>query len=173
MKLITLLIASFFIGGCSTSAKKPAVGAPAPLFETKTHEGSSFNLQDRKGKWTILYFYPKAETPGCTKQACAFRDSIKQVRALNADVFGVSADSVEAVAKFHKKENLNFTLLSDPELKVIEAYGAKGTVLPLAKRWTYVIDPQLVIRHVDEDVDPTLDAERTANVIKGLQAKAP
>jgi peroxiredoxin Q/BCP len=149
------------------------VGTPAPLFQLQTHEGKKFDLRDRKGKWTILYFYPKAETPGCTKQACAFRDSLKKVRELGAEVFGVSADPVDAIARFHEKHHLNFTLLADPKLKVIGEYGTRMPVLSLSKRWTFIVDPELKIRHIERDVDPVKDAERTAAKIRELQAKSP
>ncbi len=85
----------------------------APTFIVKTHEGKNFDLSSRKGKWTVLYFYPKADTPGCTQQACAFRDSINVIRDQGADVFGVSVDTVSDQAAFHKKHHLNFVLLAD------------------------------------------------------------
>jgi peroxiredoxin Q/BCP len=145
------------------------VGDNAPIFSLKTHDNKDFKLSDRKGKWTVLYFYPKAETPGCTKQACAFRDSIKLIQDLNADVFGVSSDSVEDIAKFRKKENLNFTLLSDSEGEVIEKFGAKMTLMKMAKRWTYIIDSDLKVRHIEKNVDPVADVINTAKKIKELQ----
>jgi peroxiredoxin Q/BCP len=89
-------------------------GDPAPRFTAKTHEGREFRLEDRKGQWTVLYFYPKAGTPGCTRQACAFRDGIAAIRAEGADVFGISTDTVESQAEFHEDEHLSFTLLADP-----------------------------------------------------------
>ncbi|MDZ4676739.1 MAG: peroxiredoxin [Oligoflexia bacterium] len=141
----------------------------APLFKTKTHEGNNFDLASRKGKWTVLYFYPKAETPGCTKQACAFRDAIKSIRALDADVFGISADEVSELSKFHKKHNLNFTLLADPKVEIINAYGAKMPVIDMSKRWTFIIDPSLKIRTINNKVDPIKDADEVAKKIKTLK----
>jgi peroxiredoxin Q/BCP len=130
----------------------------------------SFKLKrERKGTWTVLYFFPKAETPGCTKQACAFRDNIKKIRAQNADVFGISTNSVKEQAEFSKNHNLNFTLLADENAEVAKFYGTKMPVLNYAKRWTYIIDPDLVIRDVSKDVDPILDAERVAKKIEELQ----
>lgn len=148
------------------NAREIKIGQLAPLFETKTHTGDTFNLADRKGKWTVLYFYPKAETPGCTKQACAFRDSIKVLRDLNAEVFGISADNVKEQADFAKHHSLNFTLLADPDLKVIDLYGTKMPLLKMSKRWTFVISPDLKIALVDKDVDPVKDPEKMANFIK-------
>jgi thioredoxin-dependent peroxiredoxin len=149
---------------------KPTVGGDAPDFSAKTHAGKDFKLADRKGKWTVLYFYPKAETPGCTKQACAFRDSIKVLTALNANVYGISGDSVKDLAAFHKNHSLTFDLLADPDAKVIEQYGAKVPIIKMAKRWTFIIGPDLKIRHIDEGVDPVKDAANVAKKLKELQA---
>lgn len=154
---------------CAGAATELKVGDTAPAFSTQTFEGKSFQLADRKGQWTVLYFYPKAETPGCTKQACAFRDSIKAIRNEGAEIYGISADSVEQQAAFHKNHNLNFTLLADPDSKVIELYGSKMPMLKMSKRWTYILDPDLKIRDLDKDVDPAKDAERVAKQIHDLK----
>jgi len=146
------------------------VGDPAPGFKLQTDEGANFDLQLRKGKWTVLYFYPKADTPGCTKQACAFRDNILEIRKLGADIFGVSADGVEALKKFKTNHKLNFTLLADPGLDAIKAYGTKMPVMSMSKRWTFIVGPDLRIRSIEKDVDPVLDAGRVADKIKELKA---
>ena len=117
----------------------------------------------------MLYFYPKADTPGCTKQACAFRDSIKLIREQNAEVYGISTDNVESLQAFQQKYHLNFPLLSDPDAAVTEAYGVKMPIVKYAKRRTFIIDPQLVIRKIDEDVDPALDAQHVAETLRTLQ----
>jgi len=145
------------------------VGSPAPSFKLQTHEGKDFSLDSRKGEWTVLYFYPKAETPGCTKQACAFRDSIKKIRDLKADVFGISADTVKDQAAFHKHHHLNFTLLADVGAKTAELYGSKMPVMKMSKRWTFVIGPDLTIRYIEQDVDPVKDADKMALKIAELQ----
>lgn len=152
----------------SLKAAELKIGEDAPLFKTKTHTGSSFDLNERKGHWTVLYFYPKAGTPGCTTQACAFRDSIEKIRVLDGDVFGISADSEQDLAKFHKEHHLNFKLLADPSGKVLTAYGAKRFGMNMAQRWTFIIDPKLQIRAIDKDVDPVLDASKVAAKIKEL-----
>jgi peroxiredoxin Q/BCP len=146
-------------------------GDPAPGVRLKADDGTDFDLKSRKGQWTVLYFYPKADTPGCTKQACAFRDNISQIRQLGAQVYGVSADAVESVRNFKKKYNLNFTLLADPKLEAINAYGTKMSVTGMSRRWTFVIGPDLRVHAIDRDVDPVLDAEQTATKLKNLQAK--
>jgi peroxiredoxin Q/BCP len=101
---------------------------------------------------------PKAGTPGCTKQASAFRDGITVIRSEGADVYGISTDTVEAQAAFHKEHQLAFTLLADPDGTVTNAYGAKMPLLTMSRRWTFIIDPALTIRQVQHDVDPALDA---------------
>lgn len=163
----TSLVAS---NALASSALK--VGDTAPQFELKTQDGDTFSLQARKGKgWTILYFYPKAGTPGCTKQACAFRDAADQIKKQNAEVFGVSTDTVEKLAAFQKEHKLTFTLLADPDAKVTQAFGVKLPVVKLAKRWTFIIDPEMKIRHINEKVDPLLDAKQVIATLQTLQEK--
>lgn len=152
-------------------AKDLQVGDEAPVFTAKTHEGKDFDLKSRQGTWTVLYFYPKADTPGCTKQACAFRDNIKHIRNLGADVFGISANTVEDQAAFHKKYHLNFNLLADPDGKIIALYGSKMPVVNMSKRWTFIIDPALKIRQIEKDVDPVKDSKQVAEVLSQLQKK--
>ena len=104
-----------------------------------------------------------AGTPGCTKQADAFRDNIKAIRDQGAEVYGISTDSVEAQADFHKEQQLVFILLADPDGVVTEQYGQRRCrCCTLAKRWTFIIGPDLTIRQVQHDVDPTMDAQRVA-----------
>ncbi len=146
------------------------VGDSALLFSAKTDAGKDFSLESQKGHWTVLYFYPKSGTPGCTKQACTLRDNITKIRAVGAEVFGISANTVEDQAKFVKEHHLNFTLLADPDLAVIKLYNAKMPVLSMAKRWTYILDPELKIRKIQKDVDPVADSENVAKDIAALKA---
>ena len=167
------MTAAFLAFGLATSlgAGEPSqlrAGSPAPLFETLDQYGHPFRLADRKGAWTVLYFYPKDGTPGCTKQACAFRDALKPIHDLGAQVFGVSRGDVKSHARFTRKHSLSFPLLADPEGRVVDLYGAKG-MLGWAKRWTFIIGPDLVIRDVERDVDPAADAQRVAAKLKELQ----
>jgi peroxiredoxin Q/BCP len=147
------------------------INEAAPSFKAFNQENVEFDLSSRKGKWTVLYFYPKAGTPGCTKQACAFRDSISKIRALTAEVYGISSDSVADQAAFYKKHHLNFDLLADPESKVINMFGSKMPMLSMSKRWTFIIDPELKIKDIMKDVDPVIDSERVAKVLTDLQKK--
>lgn len=153
-------------------AKSLKVGDLAPAVQLKNQNGETFSLQANKGKsWTILYFYPKAGTPGCTKQACAFRDAADKIRAKNTEVYGVSTDSVEKLAAFHKEHNLTFPLLSDSDAKVTEKFGVKFPVVKIAKRWTFIIDPELRVRHINDKVDPLLDAKQMIEVVEKLQGE--
>jgi len=168
------LIASF-LGGFfmleSVHAAELKVNDPAPLFVAKMQDGKDFDLKSRKGQWTVLYFYPKAGTPGCTKQACAFRDNIEKIHAQGAEVFGISADTVAEQAEFHKTHHLNFNLIADPEDHVIDLYGTKMADKKLSKRWTYIVDPELKIRMIAKDVDPVVDSEKIADQISKLKTK--
>lgn len=166
------LVATFLgvVIGLSSQAKADLkVGDTAPEFKLKTHAGEDFDLASRKGKWTVLYFYPKAETPGCTKQACAYRDNMKKVTDAGADVYGISADTVADQKAFHENHHLNFTLIADPDKTAINLYGTKMMVVGFSKRWTFVIDPELKIRAIEKDVDPVVDATKTAELITQLK----
>ncbi len=145
------------------------VGDPAPLFTLYTQEGKLFNLSTRKGAWTILYFYPKANTPSCVKQACGFRDSTEQIRTLNAEVYAISGDRQDKLVHFYQKQRLNFTLLSDPELKVIRQYGVKMSMIGMAKRKTFIINPQLIIHWIEQNVDPIQDSKKMIEKLKYFQ----
>lgn len=173
MRYHLILLGALMLWNLSAKADELKINDPAPSFATKTHEGKAFTLDSRKGQWTVLYFYPKAETPGCTKQACAFRDGIEKIRKQGADVFGVSADTVESQAEFHKHHKLNFTLLADPNLEIINLYGTKMPVMSMSKRWTFIVDSDLKIRAIDKDVDPVKDAEKVATIIQNLKAAQP
>lgn len=156
----------------SVQAVELKIGQTAPTFTLYSDDNQTFDLTSRKGQgWTVLYFYPKAGTPGCTKQACAFRDAIELIRQQNAEVYGISTDGVADLQAFRQKHRLNFTLLSDPDAKVTEAYGVKMPILQLAMRWTFIIDPDLKVRHIDDDVDPALDAQRVAERLRQLQTQ--
>jgi len=157
----------------AASATSLKSGDKAPEFTLPDQDGKAFKLSDRIGKgWTVLYFYPKADTPGCTKQACAFRDSIKAIQAQNAEIFGISVDSQTSQKNFHTKHKINFTLLCDEKADVAEKFGVKMPVIGIAKRWTFVIDPELNIRNIEKDVDPALDAKKTAKLLEDLQKKS-
>jgi thioredoxin-dependent peroxiredoxin len=169
--LMTALLTISFSLSTHAFAEK-FVGKPAPLFSAKNQDGIDFKLESRKGVgYTVLFFYPKAGTPGCTKQACAFRDSIKVIRDLGAEVYGISADSVAAEKKFHDEHKMTFDLLSDPDAKVIALFDVKMPVVTMAKRQTFILDNALTIRKHFEDVDPSIDAKNVAAAIVELKAE--
>ncbi|MEO0899667.1 MAG: peroxiredoxin [Bacteroidota bacterium] len=125
------------------------IGDKAPEFSLLNQNGDIINLKDYHGEKTIvLYFYPKDETPGCTAEACSFRDSYEDFKDAGAEVIGVSLDSPKSHKKFAERRRLPFQLLTDPRQKVGKAYGVKGSFLGLFHgRETFVIDPQGMIRH--------------------------
>jgi peroxiredoxin Q/BCP len=120
--------------------RAPAVGDPAPVFVARTHEGKSFDVRDARGRYLVLYFYPKAFTRGCTRESKEFRDHFAEIQALGATVVGVSPDSPQLQCEFASHHELPFVLLSDAG-DVARAYGAHRSMLPLPKRITFVIDP--------------------------------
>ena len=136
MKKIFLTILLLITSGFS----QLKINTIAPDFTLTDAIGNPHTLSNYQGQFVILYFYPKDNTPGCTKEACSFRDSFSQIRAQNATILGVSWDSSERHASFSKKYNLPFTLLSDIKGDVTEEYKAAGWFMP--KRYTYIIDPK-------------------------------
>lgn len=134
MKQIILIIILISIGFSQLK-----INTIAPDFTLTDAHGIEHTLSDYKGQFVILYFYPKDNTPGCTREACDFRDSFSEIRALNATILGVSWDSSKNHASFTEKYSLPFTLLSDIKGDVTEAYKAAGWFMP--KRYTYIIDP--------------------------------
>ncbi|RUR73613.1 peroxiredoxin [Chlorogloeopsis fritschii PCC 9212] len=128
-----------------------AVGTDAPAFTAKDTNGNTVSLSDFKGKTVVLYFYPKDDTPGCTKQACSFRDATDEYKSKDIVVLGVSADDEVSHQAFTQKYNLNFPLLADTDKALIKAYDVDGG--GYAKRVTYVIDGNGKIIHVDSNVN--------------------
>ncbi|MBC7712959.1 MAG: peroxiredoxin [Rhizobacter sp.] len=172
MKTLKLIPFVLLLSLSAFAATDLKVGDPAIPFKLKTQEGKEFDLNSRKGNWTVLYFFPKAETPGCTKQACSFRDNIKKIRDMKTEVYGISTNNVKDQADFAKAHALNFILLADEKAQVANDYGSKMPVLNMSKRWTFIIDPNLVIRDIAKDVDPITDAQRVATRIGELQKTA-
>lgn len=121
----------------------PKVGEQAPSFSLTDQTGQIRRLEDYRGKWVVLYFYPKDDTPGCTKEACHFRDDLKHLEKLGGQIIGVSVDDTQSHAKFASKYNLPFPLLADQDGKVANSYGALNNflVIKIAKRYTFLIDP--------------------------------
>ncbi|MBE8987367.1 peroxiredoxin [Nostoc sp. LEGE 12450] len=133
-----------------------AVGTDAPAFTAKDTNGNTVSLSNLRGKTVVLYFYPKDDTPGCTKQACSFRDAQAQYQGKDIVILGVSADDEVSHQAFTQKYNLNFPLLADSDKSLITAFDVDGG--GYAKRVTYVIDPNGKITHVDTSVNTTTHA---------------
>ncbi len=173
MKIIKIMLAtmvSIFFSYSSQSNAQVEEGKTAPILKLQTQDGKTFDLTERKDKgWTVVYFYPKADSPGCTTQACAFRDTINKIKAKDAVLIGVSTDSKEAQKAFHDKHKLNFDLLSDADGKATSEWGIKVPLMGIAKRWTFIIDKNLIVRSVEPDVDPAFDAKWTADTLEELQ----
>jgi len=137
------------------SAKKGnvQVGEHAPAFTLHAQDGAAVNLEDLLGKgWIVLYFYPKDDTPGCTTEACSFRDSYEAFKDVGAEVIGVSSDSADSHQRFAARYHLPFLLLSDEKGAVRKLYGVPTTMGILPGRVTYVIDKEGIVRHIFNDM---------------------
>ena len=143
ISLPLLFLAALSMGKSVCATEALAVGAPAPEFELSDQTGQLHSLEDYRDQWVVLYFYPKDETPGCTTEACEFRDNIFEFRKINVQILGVSFDDVESHRKFAENYDLPFPLLADTEGNAAEAYGVKTKMLgmTIAKRQTFLIDP--------------------------------
>lgn len=157
LTMATLLLLAF---SPAFAAASPAEGEAAPDFRLQDQEGNWQSLADYRGQWVVLYFYPKDDTPGCTTEACNFRDDIYRYEAKGAAVLGVSLDDVASHREFAEKYELPFPLLADVEHDVAETYGVLTTLGPLkfAKRETFLINPEGVIAKHYTDVDPDTHA---------------
>jgi len=149
------------------------LGKPAPDFTLYDQNNQTQTLSKMQGQWLVLYFYPKDETPGCTAEACSFRDNIAAIRAKNTVVWGVSVDNNESHAEFSKKHKLPFTLLADPGGKVAKQYGSlmNLVVFKIAKRHSFIINPQGRVARVYRNVNPKTHVAEILKDLKGLQTK--
>ena len=139
-----IIFAALFVARAARAAELPAVGKPAPDFNLPDQNGKQHALKDYRGKWLVLYFYPRDESPGCTEEACAFRDDLNQITELGAQVVGVSVDDTSSHAEFAKKYHLPFPLLADKTTETADRYGSLMNliVIKVARRYTFLIDPQ-------------------------------
>jgi peroxiredoxin Q/BCP len=153
-------------------------GATAPEFTLSNQDGEDVSLSDFRGRPVVVYFYPKADTPGCTTQACGVRDHLPAYEATGAVVLGISPDPVKAIKKFHDGQGLNFTLLADADHAVCEAYGVwaeksmYGRTYMGALRSTFVIDPEGKVATVIEKVSPKTHDEVVLKALDELGAAA-
>jgi thioredoxin-dependent peroxiredoxin len=152
----------------------PKVGQAAPAFKLQDQAGKWHSLADYKGKWVAMYFYPKDDTPGCTTQACSFRDNVFAFNKEGAVILGVSVDDVASHKEFAEKHGLPFTLLADADKAVSKRYGVLRTymgVMEMARRDTFIIDPEGRIAKHYESVKPEGHSELVLADIKALKAK--
>lgn len=173
------LIVLFVFGAVAGAQEKPVElkeGDKAPKFEATDDAGEVWKSEDHVGKkFLVIYFYPKDMTPGCTTQACSYRDAQDQLADEDIEVVGVSGDTVESHQAFKKAKDLNFTLLADPKGKLIDAFGVKPLARAdsvIASRWTFLVDLDGKVAYKNEKVDPAKDVANIMKVVAGLKKKA-
>ena len=151
----------------------PKGGQAAPDFNLPDQNGKLRKLVDFKGKWLVLYFYPKDDTPGCTQEACSFRDDLEQLTLMGAEVAGVSLDDVSSHAAFSQKYHLPFPLLADKNADVSARYGALRNLglFKVAKRYTFLINPQGIISKVYDSVETSRHSREIVEDLKLLIAQ--
>jgi len=170
---ITLtLAAAFGFTSIGIANEQVAVGKPAPEFELSDQDGQLHSLEDYREQWVVLYFYPKDETPGCTTEACEFRDNIFAFKDLNAQIIGVSLDTAESHKAFADNHGLPFPLLADVDGMTSTAYGVKTRMMgrEVAKRQTFIIGPGGDIAKHYEKVDPSAHSKQVLADLKTLGA---
>ncbi len=165
-----VVFAALFVARAARAGDLPIAGQPAPDFQLPDQHGAQHALTDYRGKWLVLYFYPKDDTPGCTQEACTFRDDLNQLTAIGAQVVGVSVDDTNSHAKFAKKYHLPFPLLADKDGKVAESYGALLNLglIKVARRFTFLIDPQGKISRLYLSVETSRHSKEIIEDLKKL-----
>jgi len=170
--IFTTMAFATLLAVASDKPSMPAVGSVAPGFTLSSQEGTQVSLDQYKGKWVVLYFYPKDFTSGCTVEAHNFQRDLEKYTEKNAVILGVSVDTVDSHKSFCTKEGLNFKLLADPDHSVVSKYDSvmdyKG--MTLAERNTFLIDPTGVVRKVYTKVDPTKHSEAILADLQQLQS---
>lgn len=168
--MLIMLTAS---GASLQAGEAPVVGGPAPGFNLQDQNGEWHDLEDYRGTWLAVYFYPKDDTPGCTTEACNFRDNIYAFKAIGASVVGISVDDVESHQEFSEKYKLPFTLLADEEGKTAQAYGVlrDWKLIQIASRQSFLVDPRGVIVKHYEDVDPDTHTQEVLADLEAMMAE--
>ncbi len=174
LKILGLVVvAAMLMVVAVPAAEAPTAGTKAPDFTLKSQEGKTVSLHDFKGKWVVLYFYPKDFTQGCTIEAHNFQADQDKYTKMNAAIVGVSVDTVDSHQQFCTKENLSFKLLSDEKHEVVNTYGStqKFGANEVAARNTFLVDPQGTIRKVYLKVDPNPHSKEVLEALAELQKK--
>jgi peroxiredoxin Q/BCP len=175
MKLSILIKACILFISVSFSqlvlAESLKIGDLAPSFQLSDQHGEMISLNQYQGQWVVLYFYPKDDTPGCTKEACSFRDNINHLINQQAVILGVSIDSIESHQAFATKFDLPFSLLADKDATVSKNYDVVLNLgfMKLAKRHSFIIDPNGKIAKIYRDVDPDEHVQQVLEDLKSLQ----
>lgn len=167
---LLLVIGLLLLRQAGNAAEIPKAGQAAPPFVLPDQNAEPHSLADYRGRWVVLYFYPKDDTPGCTKEACSFRDDLAHLEKLGASVVGVSVDDSQSHAQFARKYHLPFPLLADKDGKVADSYGALRNLglIRIAKRYTFLIDPQGAIAKTYLDVDTSRHSQEIVDDLKRL-----
>ena len=165
------LLAALCMFGLTPAYAELQIGQPAPSFTLPNQNGESISLNDHRGKWVVVYFYPKDDTPGCTTEACSFRDNINALIAKQAVILGISVDSIDSHEEFAKKFKLPFDLLSDEDGKVAKQYDALLNLglISFTKRHSFIIDPQGKIARIYRNVNPQKHVAEILEELKKLQ----
>ena len=171
MRATILLFFSLGLLFGSVQANELRVGAPAPAFSLPDQHGVTHRLEDYAGRWLVLYFYPKDDTPGCTTEACNFRDAIHRLVARDTRILGVSMDDRQSHEAFAEKYELPFPLLSDPKGVTVADYDALSDylVVRFARRHTFIINPEGRIAKIYREVDPDEHAFEVLGDLRALQ----
>jgi len=170
LKKILLSLLTLFLSAQVFAGDAPAIGSDAPSFNLQDQNGDWHKLEDYSGQWLAVYFYPRDDTPGCTTEACNFRDNIYAFKAIGAAVVGISVDDVESHKEFSDKYKLPFTILADEDSKAAEAYGVLRDykLVKLASRQSFLIDPAGKIAKHYATVDPDSHTDEVLTDIKAL-----
>ena len=168
LRALFIMFSFLFSSLSANAAQQVTTGDVAPEFELPDQDGQLHSLEDYRDQWVVLYFYPKDETPGCTTEACEFRDNIFAFRELNAQILGISLDDVESHRKFAENHSLPFPLLADTDGAAADAYGVKTKMfgMTVARRQTFVIAPDGKIAKHYPKVKPS---EHSAEVLADLE----
>jgi len=169
--VIAIVGGAIFAGRSFAADVLPKVGQAAPTFTLPSQDGTAISLDSFKGKWVVLYFYPKDMTSGCTREAHEFQKDQDKFTKENAVILGVSVQSTESHKAFCAKENLTFRLLADPDGKVVKAYGSTG-MMGMASRNTFLINPSGNIEKIWVGVDPAKSSEEVLDVLDKVAPSA-
>ena len=174
MKTLFILLLTTFISFPASAGETPAVGEPAPGFKLQDQNGEWHDLMDYRGTWLAVYFYPRDQTPGCTTEACNFRDNIFAFKAIGAEVVGISVDDVESHKKFSDKYKLPFVILADEGGATSDTYGVLRDykLVQIASRQSFLINPGGVIVKHYEDVDPDTHTQEVLTDLETMMAES-